>query len=152
MVSQHAADRSAPAPDRFAPPSAASQEPEHGAFDGITPGPWRWDGYPNRSVSLVSAVGGIPYVMAFRRKGMNGAEPEFWDRSAGGDPTWNGVHCTASERAIYGRNGSVVIDCPDARLIAAAPVLLDLVRRAVALDPHSQIAAEFDALRRGASR
>lgn len=37
----------------------------------------------------------------------------------------------------------------DARLMAAAPSLVSLVERAVALDPHSQIALDFQALMSG---
>ena len=93
---------------------------------GTTPGPWRWGG-SLRDIRLEAAVSMRPCVMAFRRKGMQGAEPVFWDRSESLGPggSW-GSFCTATDRAVREasyRDDIKAIDTPDARLIAAAPTL-----------------------------
>lgn len=105
-----------------------------------TPGPWRWE--VNRAHKSVKLCGGPPKqgygkydltVLGFKRYGMTGAAPEFWD--------WNlqrlyGTPHRADELAIavdgreHHSDWFADIDHPDARLIAAAPCLLDALNEA----------------------
>ncbi|WP_313115000.1 hypothetical protein [Stenotrophomonas indicatrix] len=82
-----------------------------------TAGPWHWFEREDGHVYLATPDRGHLYVMDFARKGMRGATPRF--------SLWNG-----DDR---GRQGGIMHDFleaggtlhPDARLIAAAPDLLD---------------------------
>lgn len=71
-----------------------------------TPGPWAWFGNTDvHNVYLATQHWGRHYVMGFRRWGMQGAQPEFWNRpdpdvikgSLGPDSH----HTTAAESPIY---------------------------------------------------
>lgn len=98
--------------------------------EGVTPGPWRWGGHRNGDIRLDSMASFRPCVMAFQRKGMQGAEPVFWDRT--NYPSMPGAsdYAPATERAVQEveyRDDIVAIDVPDAALIASAPRLLSTV-------------------------
>ncbi|MCX5581358.1 hypothetical protein OSH12_23955, partial [Kaistia terrae] len=108
------------------------------AKGGHTPGPWGWFGNANSySLYLATRHSGRRYVMSFRRWGMRGAQPEFQPERGGlvdasrllefevGDRTVRGVEQAKANGSVY-RYDVRGIDCPDARLIAAAPELLDL--------------------------
>lgn len=97
-----------------------------------TPGPWRWGGYANPNsggVRLDAMIPGTPCVMMFRRRGMRGAEPVFFDRShvpltERHQEAWkNGKHNPARDvivlEASY-RDDVVDLDTPDAQFMAAA--------------------------------
>lgn len=88
-----------------------------------TPGPWRWElNERQKDVRLVAQHSGQKYVMAFQRWGTQHAQPIFN----------TGFMVPASELSVIvpGREHHADwfknIDHPDARLIAAAPELLDV--------------------------
>lgn len=87
-----------------------------------TPGPWQWfERMPGRPY-LATPDRGQLYVLGFERKGMQGAGPVFshWQGIDGGAPRERkgGI----MEPGLLLRDGSMH---PDARLIAAAPELLE---------------------------
>jgi hypothetical protein len=103
-----------------------------------TPGPWAWFGNASSNhVYLATVHGGRRYVMDFTRWGMRGAQPRFQPRERGGMiDAKDLLQFEVGDRSIVGieaakKDGSVYrldvrgIDCADARLIAAAPELLD---------------------------
>lgn len=136
-------------PSRVAPP--AERQARHRTLDELrelaraaTPGPWRWDGYASSfgegRLRIASFTRGRPIVMGFRRKGMGGAEPEFWDRRGEGNPLaageWNPAHAIALREVMY-REDVVALDNPDARWLAAADptTVLRLLDELAALRP-----------------
>lgn len=103
-----------------------------------TPGPWAWFG-GKHGVYLATTHSGRRYVMDFVRKGMNGAQPRFQPTTGMvksdellmfevGDRSVRGIKEAESDGSVY-RYDVRGIDCADARLIAAAPELLDVVKR-----------------------
>lgn len=99
----------------------------------FTPGPWGWYGNArNNEVYLATAHSGRRYVMGFQRWGMRGAQPTFQPADRGlvpasqlftfevGDHSIRGVEAAKPDDSVY-RLDIDGIDCPDARLIAAAP-------------------------------
>jgi hypothetical protein len=91
-----------------------------------TPGPWEWRiNLKSKVVSLVSVSGGH-WVMGFARYGMGGAAPEF----IGEDGLLSRAECFA--KPVPGREHHShwfqTLDNPNAKLIAAAPELLDALK------------------------
>ena len=144
---------------------------------GHTPGPWRWFGNKH-GFYLATVRGGRVYVMDFVRMGMNGAQPRFQVREG-----CNGVMTEASELCVFEvapsvkgmeaakQKGSGVyrtdileFDHPDARLIAAAPQLLEALADAahrirwlmqfanVDKEPIDRELAKWDELVQGSAR
>lgn len=109
-----------------------------------TPGPWSWCGNArNREVYLATAHSGRRYVMGFRRWGMSGAQPMFQPAERGlvpaetllmfevGDRDVRGHEQAKADDSVY-RYDIRGIDCDDARLIAAAPDLLEALTNLLA--------------------
>lgn len=101
---------------------------------GHTPGPWAWMGSPH-GLYLATTHSGRQYVMGFRRMGFNSAQPVFRDRHRMvpaadivqfevGDPSVRGFAQAKETESVY-RLDVDGIDNADARLIAAAPDLLE---------------------------
>ena len=99
-----------------------------------TPGPWRWMGNQH-DIYLATEHSGRLYVMGFKRMGMQTAQPVFRGEHhmvpaadlvqfEVGDGTARGFANGRSDDSVY-RYDIKGIDCPDARLIAAAPELLE---------------------------
>jgi len=110
------------------PGTAESNAPAH------TPGPWGWFGSQS-GVYLATPDRGRTYVMGFRRMGLQGAQPTFRDggvmrpasdlvRFAVGEGVAKGFTEGRADRSVY-RYDISDVDHPDARLIAAAPDLLE---------------------------
>lgn len=110
-----------------------------------TPGPWAWFG-GETNFYLGTEHSGRRYVMKFRRRGMNEAQPTFQIDGrmlpaedlamfAVGDRSVRGFKEARKDGSVY-RYDVVGFDHPDARLIAAAPVLLNALKaaRAYVLD------------------
>jgi hypothetical protein len=106
-----------------------------------TPGPWAWFGNANsNSLYLATTHSGRRYVMGFKRWGFSGAQPQFQPPGRGmvdasallkfevGDRDVVGVDAARADPSVY-RMDVRGIDCADARLIAAAPELLEVAQR-----------------------
>jgi hypothetical protein len=105
-----------------------------------TPGPWAWFGSAgSNSLYLATTHSGRRYVMGFKRWGMRGAQPQFQPHGQGlvdasellefavGNRDVRGVTQAKADTSVY-RLDVTGIDCADARLIAAAPELVDVLR------------------------
>ena len=101
-----------------------------------TPGPWVWRGNAYaQDVYLSTLHGGRKVVMGFSRWGTAGAQPTFRGPNSlryakdllkfeVGDPSVTGVAEARENNSVY-RLHIADIDHPDARLIQAAPEMLD---------------------------
>lgn len=102
-----------------------------------TPGPWGWFGN-DHGIYLATEHSGRRYVMAFARMGMQRAQPRF--QSSGvmvdgvdllafevGDKNVRGLKAAKADPSVY-RYDISGIDHPDARLIAAAPEMLEALK------------------------
>lgn len=107
-----------------------------------TTGPWEWYGDPaHEGVCLATVHGGRRRIMDFVRQGMNGAQPRFRNekgimvpaselcRFAVGDEGIVGLKSAKMNNSVY-RYDISEIDHPDARLIAAAPDMLEALKLA----------------------
>lgn len=105
-----------------------------------TPGPWAWFGNAgSNSLYLATTHSGRRYVMGFKRWGMRGAQPQFQPEGRGlvdasellefavGDRSVRGVKEAKENSSVY-RLDVIGIDCADARLIAAAPTMLEALQ------------------------
>lgn len=106
----------------------------------FTPGPWAWFGSASsNSLYLATKHSGRRYVMDFTRWGMRGAQPRFQPEKRGmvdakdllqfevGDRSVVGVEAARKDPSVY-RMCIRGIDCPDARLVAAAPQMYEALR------------------------
>lgn len=82
-----------------------------------TPGPWQWAVTPGGEIRLETPDRGKLYVMGFERKGMRGAQPRFSLWGEGQRERRGGIM-----HGFVEAGGEMH---PDARLIAAAPELLE---------------------------
>jgi hypothetical protein len=108
-----------------------------------TRGPWGWFG-TDHGVYLATKHSGRRFVMGFRRLGMNGAQPTFQVERKGMIPASELVQFEVGNKAVRGfaeakkdatvyRYDVVAIDHPDARLIAAAPDMLEALKELLKL-------------------
>lgn len=124
---------------------------------GHTKGPWAWMGNQH-GLYLATTHSGRQYVMGFRRMGMQNAQPVFLvkDRLVPasdlvefevGDGTARGFGQGRDDDTVY-RYDVSGIDAADARLIAAAPDLLEAlkwVRTCYRPDDTSDMVVAIDA-------
>jgi len=108
-----------------------------GEKQGHTPGPWAWMGSPH-GLYLATTHSGRQYVMGFRRMGFSGAQPVFRANHRMvpaadivqfevGDRSVRGFTQAKEADSVY-RLDVDGIDNADARLIAAAPDLLEALQ------------------------
>lgn len=90
-----------------------------------TKGPWYWHTDHRGNVSLRTPDRGNLIVMDFTRRGMQSAGPRF--------AVWPGIYTGSPRERLGGILETLLVDKhPDARLIAAAPDLLEVAQQLVA--------------------
>lgn len=125
-----------------------------------TPGPWAWFGNRSGGVYLATPDRGRRYVMGFRRYGMNGAQPTFnvghimrpaaeLVSFAVGERSVRGFKQADGDTSVY-RYDIDGIDHADARLIAAAPELLQALTDFIAGADNGHVSIEVDRAARAA--
>ncbi len=104
-----------------------------------TKGPWGWFGNGQHGVYLATYHGGRRYVMDFVRQGMQGAQPRFQPKSGFmvdssdllmfqvGDKNIRGMKTAKNDGSVY-RYDIRGIDCGDAKLIEAAPLMYEALK------------------------
>lgn len=109
-----------------------------------TPGPWAWFGNTgNQDITLAATHSGRRFVMDFRRWGLQRAQPRFQIKGLMedasdlvkfevGDGKATGKSDGKSDGSVY-RLDVAGIDHPDARLIAAAPEMLEILEEVIHL-------------------
>lgn len=101
-----------------------------------TKGPWQWFGSPNTGFYLATTHSGRRYVMCFERMGLQGAQPAFQVKGEGMinardlcvfevAPHVVGIEAAKKPGSGVYRKDIIGFDHPDARLIVAAPELLE---------------------------
>jgi len=115
-------------PDNVAPDCDKAKAAAH------TPGPWRWE--INLTARQIQLCGGDPKagfgaydhtVMDFVRWGMSGAQPRFLDSKAT-LLTEASTYAEVVEGREHHKSWFQTLSHPDARLIAAAPDLLEALK------------------------
>ena len=99
-------------------------------MSGYTKGPWTWNVNSTHKVCELRGGNGDLSVMTFTRWGMSGAAPVFWfwRGNLSDEPMRADKIATTLKGREHHKSWRQDIDHPDARLIAAAPDLLEALK------------------------